>query len=78
MFLLFNRGNYQTAHSHYEKGLLKKSVEHKDHNNACLAGLARTSIRTGNIRKGVEIALKHSNRQLKKVRLSVLLTNMCL
>jgi len=58
-------GNYSAAYEHFEKGLIR-SDEWRSHDEACVAGLARTSLRLGNIRRGVEMALKHPSRQLKK------------
>jgi len=56
-------GNYVLANQNYEKGLTN---EDEGHDDVCLAGLARTLIRLGNIRKGLDIALKHPNQNLKK------------
>ena len=54
---------------HYEQGLLHldSSANNIQHRNQCLAGIARMSIRCGDTRKGVEIALddEHS-KHLKK------------
>lgn len=61
--------------NHYERGLLevqpsehkKALTEHEHHNNQCRAGVARTAIRCGDIRRGVSIAADiSSSRQLKR------------
>jgi WD repeat-containing protein 19 len=68
-------GNYTEALNHYERGLLevqpssykKALTEHEHHNNQCRAGVARTAIRCGDIRRGVSIAADtSSSRQLKQ------------
>ncbi|CAJ1052137.1 WD repeat-containing protein 19 [Xyrichtys novacula] len=56
-------GDYVNALSHYEKGL---THDIKDHDEACQAGVARMSIRMGDIRKGVAQAVQHPSRVLKK------------
>nr|CAB3267687.1 WD repeat-containing protein 19-like [Phallusia mammillata] len=58
-------GNYTAALSHFEKGVMRKP-DYKEHDEACAAGVARTSIRLGDIRRGVQLALQHPSRQLKK------------
>lgn len=61
--------------SHYERGLLevhpaidkKAHTEHEHHNSQCRAGVARTAIRCGDIRRGVSIAADmSSSQQLKR------------
>jgi len=61
--------------NHYERGLLevqpssykKALTEHEHHNNQCRAGVARTAIRCGDVRRGVSIAADtSSSRQLKQ------------
>lgn len=37
-----------------------------EHDEACLAGVARMSIRMGDIRRGANQAIKHPSRLLKK------------
>ncbi|XP_043289722.1 WD repeat-containing protein 19 isoform X2 [Venturia canescens] len=67
-------GNYPKALVNYERGLMDSntnsttsSMHHANHRNQCLAGIARTSIRCGDSRRGVGIALEHdSPRSLRK------------
>ncbi|XP_033607097.1 WD repeat-containing protein 19 isoform X3 [Cryptotermes secundus] len=68
-------GNYAEALSHYERGLLeahttegkKPHPDEETHNMQCRAGVARTAIRCGDIRRGVSIAADtSSSRQLKR------------
>ena len=47
-------GDYSNALTHFEKALLPRD-ENSDHNEACGAGIARTSIRMGDIRRQVMI-----------------------
>ncbi|NWS47600.1 WDR19 protein, partial [Probosciger aterrimus] len=56
-------GDYIHALSHYEKGI---TGNEKDHDEACLAGVAQMSIRMGDIRRGVNQAMKHPSRLLKR------------
>ena len=68
MYFRFYRGNYADALYHYEKGykedlinnseeqmLIKFSPEYEDHVRLCKMGIARTSIRAGDFRRGVKI-----------------------
>lgn len=73
--LEFYRGNYTEALIHYERGLLESHAttdkklhsDQENHNIQCQAGVARTSIRCGDIRRGVSIAADtSSSRQLKR------------
>lgn len=55
----------------YERGLAEATPEmmvlHPNHRIQCLAGVARTSIRCGDSRKGVGIAMENdSPRSLRK------------
>nr|KAF7387626.1 hypothetical protein H0235_018348 [Vespula pensylvanica] len=66
-------GNYPKALANYERGLLDQnstsSSNSQDiqHKNQCLAGVARMSIRCGDSRKGVSIAMDNdSSRSLRK------------
>ena len=43
-------GDYANALTHYEKGVTN-DVSHKEHDEACAAGIARMSIRMGDIRR---------------------------
>lgn len=67
------RGNYPKALTNYERGLVDSNnlsnatVYNPHHRNLCLAGIARMSIRCGDSRKGVSIAIDNeSSRQLRK------------
>ncbi|NXM86552.1 WDR19 protein, partial [Oenanthe oenanthe] len=56
-------GDYVNALAHYEKGI---TGNHKEHDEICLAGMAQMSIRMGDVRRGVNQALKHPSRLLKR------------
>ncbi|XP_056442831.1 WD repeat-containing protein 19 [Gadus chalcogrammus] len=58
-------GDYVNALAHYEKGLTQ-DAEFQEHDEACQAGVARASIRMGDIRRGAAQAIKHPSRTLKK------------
>nr|XP_002124215.1 WD repeat-containing protein 19-like [Ciona intestinalis] len=58
-------GNYTAALSHYEKGVTRNQ-QYREHDEGCAAGMARTAIRLGDIRRGVQLAMQHPSRQLKK------------
>lgn len=58
-------GDYVTALSHYEKGMTRDN-KHQEHDEACQAGVARMSIRMGDIRRGASQAIQHPSRSLKK------------
>ncbi|XP_076854842.1 WD repeat-containing protein 19-like [Brachyhypopomus gauderio] len=58
-------GDYTNALAHYEKGITGVS-EFQEHDNSCLSGVARMSIRMGDIRRGANQAVKHPSRSLKK------------
>ncbi|KAG7198199.1 hypothetical protein KM043_005609 [Ampulex compressa] len=66
-------GNYPKALTNYERGLvdsshsLNSAAQNLHHRNQCLAGIARMSIRCGDSRKGVSIAMDNdSARSLRK------------
>ncbi|CAK9825837.1 WD repeat-containing protein 19 [Anthophora retusa] len=66
-------GNYPKALTNYERGLMNSNneseinVKNPQHRNLCLAGIARMSIRCGDSRKGMSIAMDNeSPRQLRK------------
>lgn len=40
--------------------------QYQEHDEACLAGVAKMSIRMGDIRRGVNQAIKHPSRLLKR------------
>ncbi|KAM4900315.1 WD repeat-containing protein 19-like isoform 2-T2 [Sylvia borin] len=56
-------GDYVNALAHYEKGI---TGDNKEHDEICLAGVAQMSIRMGDIRRGVNQAIKHPSRLLKR------------
>ncbi|XP_034043414.1 WD repeat-containing protein 19 isoform X2 [Thalassophryne amazonica] len=58
-------GDYVNALAHYEKGMIHDS-KFQEHDEACQAGVARMSIRMGDIRRGVIQAIQHPSRVLKK------------
>ncbi|KAL5011631.1 hypothetical protein ScPMuIL_010182 [Solemya velum] len=58
-------GDYMNALAHYEKGLTSDERD-RDHNEICAGGIARMSIRMGDIRRGAGMALKMPSRILKK------------
>ncbi|XP_066488488.1 WD repeat-containing protein 19 isoform X1 [Tiliqua scincoides] len=58
-------GDYVNALAHYEKGITGNN-KFQDHDEACLAGVAQMSIRMGDIRRGVNQAIKHTSRTLKR------------
>ncbi|KAL5510224.1 hypothetical protein EMCRGX_G005734 [Ephydatia muelleri] len=60
-------GDYSNAVIYYEKGTINANApENVAHNEACQSGLARMLIRTGDIRRGMNIALGVNNKQLFK------------
>ncbi|EJW75119.1 hypothetical protein WUBG_13973 [Wuchereria bancrofti] len=63
-------GNYSQALMQYENGLIKNPDESNEqileHNNMCNSGIARMCIRTGDIRKGIEIAASTEGRVVKR------------
>ncbi|KAF6025035.1 WDR19 [Bugula neritina] len=66
-------GDSQNALRHYESGITREEAR-RDHDEACAAGVARMSIRTGDIRRGVNMALKMPSRVLKKECAAILET----
>uniref|UniRef100_A0A3Q3W5I8 WD repeat domain 19 n=1 Tax=Mola mola TaxID=94237 RepID=A0A3Q3W5I8_MOLML len=58
-------GDYVNALAHYEKGMTRNTT-FQEHDEACQAGVARMSIRMGDIRRGAAQAMQHPNRVLKK------------
>ncbi|EDO29788.1 predicted protein, partial [Nematostella vectensis] len=58
-------GDYSNSLIHYERGITKLP-EKRDHDEACVGGMARMAIRVGDIRRGVQYATKSPGRQLKK------------
>lgn len=66
-------GNYPKALANYERGLVDGNIQSTlafqniNHKSQCLAGIARMSIRCGDSRKGVGIAMEaDSPRSLRK------------
>ncbi|XP_013928509.1 PREDICTED: WD repeat-containing protein 19 [Thamnophis sirtalis] len=57
--------DYVNALAHYEKGITGNN-KFQEHDEACLAGVAQMAIRMGDIRRGVNQAIKHPSRTLKK------------
>ncbi|RVE42234.1 hypothetical protein evm_013118 [Chilo suppressalis] len=56
--------DYHEALANYEKSLFSDNAEDakvKEHNVKCEAGIARMSIRCGDVMRGVTVAMKHSN-----------------
>ncbi|XP_047221085.1 WD repeat-containing protein 19 [Girardinichthys multiradiatus] len=58
-------GDYVNALAHYEKGVTHNN-KFQEHDEACQAGVARMSIRMGDIRRGAAQAIQHPSRVLKK------------
>ncbi|KAK3739122.1 hypothetical protein QZH41_010524, partial [Actinostola sp. cb2023] len=58
-------GDYSNSILHYERGITKLPQQ-REHDEACLGGMARMAIRVGDIRRGVQLASKSPSRQLKK------------
>ncbi|KAM6940536.1 WD repeat-containing protein 19 [Xenentodon cancila] len=58
-------GDYVNALAHYEKGITHNN-KFQEHDEACQAGVARMSIRMGDIRRGAAQAIQHPSRVLKK------------
>ncbi|XP_039203284.1 WD repeat-containing protein 19 isoform X1 [Crotalus tigris] len=58
-------GDYVNALAHYEKGITGNK-KFQEHDEACLAGVAQMAVRMGDIRRGVNQAIKHPSRTLKK------------
>ncbi|KAK6745813.1 hypothetical protein RB195_012122 [Necator americanus] len=63
-------GDYSTALAHYENGIIEYPEEETEqileHNEICRSGLARMSIRTGDIRKGIQLARDLHGRVVKR------------
>ncbi|XP_054159699.1 WD repeat-containing protein 19-like [Oppia nitens] len=59
-------GDYNSALDNYEKGLINSdtnkdtidNIDNKTHNELCMAGIARNSIRLGNTRRGIDFLNK--------------------
>ncbi|PIO69347.1 hypothetical protein TELCIR_08823, partial [Teladorsagia circumcincta] len=63
-------GDYPSALAHYEHGIIENPDEETEqileHNEVCRSGLARMSIRTGDIRKGIQLARDLHGRVVKR------------
>ncbi|KAF3852119.1 hypothetical protein F7725_005474 [Dissostichus mawsoni] len=58
-------GDYVNALAHYEKGMTQNN-KFQEHDEACKAGVARMSIRMGDIRRGAAQAIQHPSRQFSE------------
>ena len=58
-------GDFANALAHFERGVTK-DPEYRDHDEVCAAGIARTSLRTGDMRRGIALAMKLPSRAVKK------------
>ncbi|GMS90421.1 hypothetical protein PENTCL1PPCAC_12596, partial [Pristionchus entomophagus] len=63
-------GQYVDALRHYEEGELKAAAEETDemleHNEICRSGIARMAIRTGDLRRGFDLARQLNGRIVKR------------
>ncbi|CAI4229694.1 unnamed protein product [Auanema sp. JU1783] len=62
-------GDYSLALAHYEKGVVEADDMNEkimEHNEVCRAGVARMSIRTGDIRRGIQLAREQEGRLIKR------------
>nr|CAD7453895.1 unnamed protein product [Timema tahoe] len=80
-YMSVHRGSYSEALSHYEQGLLsiregKPGSMEETHTIQCRAGVARTSIRCGDIRRGVTMAADASSSRTLKKECGDILENM--
>lgn len=55
----------------FEKGKTESEYDN-EHNEQCLGGIARCCLKTGDIRRGVELALSIPNKQIKRECASIL------
>ncbi|XP_075972620.1 intraflagellar transport protein Oseg6 [Anticarsia gemmatalis] len=56
--------DYHEALTNYEKSIISENLDDikvKDHNDKCEAGIARMSIRCGDVMRGLTTAMKHSH-----------------
>lgn len=67
-------GDYPNSLLHYEKGITNLG-QFAEHDELCIGGIARMAIRMGDIRRGVNMAMKSTNKALKK-ECAILLENM--
>lgn len=61
-------GDYTGSLVHYDKGILPKpsNTDEEEHNAFCKGGIARMSIRCGDVRRGMEICHQLKHRTLMK------------
>ncbi|VDM60035.1 unnamed protein product [Angiostrongylus costaricensis] len=63
-------GDYPSALAHYENGIIENPDEETEqileHNEICQSGLARMSVRTGDVRKGIRLARDLHGRAVKR------------
>ncbi|XGW14495.1 hypothetical protein V3C99_000644 [Haemonchus contortus] len=63
-------GDYPSALAHYENGIIENPEEETEqileHNEVCRSGVARMSIRTGDIRRGIQLARDLHGRVVKR------------
>ncbi|CAB3401707.1 unnamed protein product [Caenorhabditis bovis] len=63
-------GDDANALQYYEKGVIDDDdgggVEHQEHNEICLSGIARMSIKTGDLRRGIQLAKELEGRVVKR------------
>ncbi|XP_014487118.1 PREDICTED: WD repeat-containing protein 19 isoform X1 [Dinoponera quadriceps] len=75
-------GNYPKALTNYERGLVDYNTssilvtQNPHHRNQCLAGIARMSIRCGDSRKGVGIAMDNESSRLLRKECAEILESM--
>ncbi|XP_071642364.1 WD repeat-containing protein 19 [Temnothorax longispinosus] len=74
-------GNYPKALTNYERGLVDYNtsalaVQNPHHRTQCLAGIARMSIRCGDSRKGVGIAMDNESSRLLRKECAEILESM--
>lgn len=76
------RGNYPKALTNYERGLVDNNTssilaaQNPLHRSQCLAGIARMSIRCGDSRKGVGIAMDNESSRLLRRECAEILESM--
>lgn len=76
------RGNYPKALTNYERGLVDYNsssilaAQNPLHRSQCLAGIARMSIRCGDSRKGVGIAMDNESSRLLRKECAEILESM--
>ncbi|XP_062264138.1 WD repeat-containing protein 19-like [Platichthys flesus] len=58
-------GDYENALAHYKRGMTRNK-KFQEHDEECQAGIARMSIRMGDIKKGALQAIRHPSSVLKK------------